>query len=532
MAPFSLTPEEPEELLPQYRQRVIERLIQTRGRSLSERSLEHLSLEELERALREALPPVRYEKGLALSDGQFIDHPEYGLGLVSSPYQLQFIDVRFRTGSYSFSGPRQEAFRQAVQQLLRLNAAEEPAAARWHVLNQLGWGREDMDSTALREQILARLSLVECCELGAWLGSQKRTLGKALSKWDEDAEGKLAAALCPGHQYYHRIAMQVMLLGQQAHDAVLADPSRALALDFLARLKAVEPLAMGFGNPFADALPRYPDSDHLPALRELHPPRYHPSMTWRGYAVAVESRQHGPGVIVGAGAGDEGVRVVFPHGEYTLRGEEPPTPREIFLERAWDAIMRDSEPAPEPVFWSLIAQLGWGRPTMDRAELARTLASKLSPLELEAMFSRLFELRSALSKHLEAWEERKGGQQIEAGDDSFSDLVCHIIGLGEAEYRKVIAKPSLAAKRARKNDYIQSFDFTFLRARQEYSVAQVEQALRQALKPVRYEPAEKLREGQPLEHPEHGLGFVLAAPEAGSVRVIFPDAERALASSG
>jgi hypothetical protein len=497
------------------------------GRTLFDLALEQYSLEALERALCEALPPVRYEPSVTLSDGQLIDHPEHGLGLVNSSYQAQFTDVDFRTGSYSFSGPSQEAFRQAVNYALGIGFDEEPEA-RWRSLTQLGWGGEPMAPDTLRERIMAMLPLMDCCAMGAWLYSLKRTLNKTLSKWDTAAGGTLAAALCPGKSHFRRIAAQVIELGRQAYEELLADPSRALEDSFVSRLKAIEPLTRGFDNPFDDARKRYPDADLLPALKKLHPERYHPSMTWKGYHKAVLSRWHGPGVVIGSGEGDEGLRVIFPHGVETLRGEEPPTPRELFLERAWDALMRLADPMPEAAFWRLVEQLGWGRTSTDISALAQELARKLSPLELEAMSGRLFDLRSALSRHLEEWEERKGKQQIQAGDDSFSDLVCHIIGLGELEYRRVLAKPQLAAKRARAGDYKESFDYVPLRARQHYSQPEVERALRQALAPARYAPTAALSLDQLIDHPEHGLGFVLAASPEGPVRVLFPDAERTL----
>jgi hypothetical protein len=498
------------------------------ARTLFDLALEQYPLEVLERALREALPPVRYEPSVVLSEGLLIDHPEHGPGLVSSmSSSLEFTDVEFRAGTASFSGPCQESFRQAMHSVLAMGSDDAPEA-RWHSLAQFGWGPGHMEPGTLRERIMATLPFRECCEMSSWMNSRLRSLNSTLSKWDTGAGGKLAAVLCPEKANFRKVSTQVMKLGREAYEAILEDPSRALEESLVSRLKAVEPQTKAFDNPFDDARKRYPDADLLPALKQLKPERYRPSMTWRGYPKAVQSRHHGPGVVVGSGEGAEGLRVVFPHGVETLRGEELPTPRELFLDRAWDALMRHATPMPEPAFWLLVDQLGWGRSSTDISALAQELARKLTPVELEAMSDRLFERRSALARHLEEWEERKGKQQIEAGDDSFSDLVCHIIGLGELEYRRVLAKPQLAAKRARARDYSESFSYVLLRARQEYALPDVERALRQVLSPVRYEPASKLTADQLIDHPQHGLGFVVAASDEAHVRVLFPDAERTL----
>jgi hypothetical protein len=154
------------------------------GRSLFEQALAQYPLEVLEGALRGALPPVRYEPSVALSDGQVIDHPEHGLGVVSSILHSNFADVRFRTGTYSFSGPREESFRQAVQFVLSGWRDDEPEESQWQVLASLGWGRERPDRGTIREQILARLSLADCCAMRYWLAALERKLISALTKWD------------------------------------------------------------------------------------------------------------------------------------------------------------------------------------------------------------------------------------------------------------------------------------------------------------------------------------------------------------
>src|SRR4051794_33456129 len=70
------------------------------------------------------------------------------------------------------------------------------------------------------------------------------------------------------------------------------------------------------------------------------------------------------------------------------------------------------------------------------------------------------EAHSRLAKRLEAWESEH--TPIEAGDDSFGDLVSHLVGLGREEYTATFADPERAASRARARDYVKSFAYVLL----------------------------------------------------------------------
>ena len=64
------------------------------------------------------------------------------------------------------------------------------------------------------------------------------------------------------------------------------------------------------------------------------------------------------------------------------------------------------------------------------------------------------ELRDVINAY-----EEKSGKSCGTGDDGFSDLCYHIVGLGETVYNATIARPQLAINRAQKNNYEESFAY-------------------------------------------------------------------------
>lgn len=118
-------------------------------------------------------------------------------------------------------------------------------------------------------------------------------------------------------------------------------------------------------------------------------------------------------------------------------------PLEDFTNRT--AAMSESE------FWKLVDELGWGRDTNYKRIKAYILKNwtKEQWAEFDKVKDKIF---NALYKRLD--REVKG-----VGDDSFSDLLEHIIGLGKREYDAVMKDPSLAQKRADKYDYKESFAY-------------------------------------------------------------------------
>jgi hypothetical protein len=112
-------------------------------------------------------------------------------------------------------------------------------------------------------------------------------------------------------------------------------------------------------------------------------------------------------------------------------------------------------------FWKVVKEIGWGTKTTDSQAVMSALLALYSPKEIDALDAFRAKGVGKLYKVVEAWEKATG-QSCELGDDGFSDLLNHIVGLGHAEYKRVLDNPQLAKKRAVKYDFTESFSYCFL----------------------------------------------------------------------
>ena len=110
-------------------------------------------------------------------------------------------------------------------------------------------------------------------------------------------------------------------------------------------------------------------------------------------------------------------------------------------------------------FWSLVEQIDWAtRSKGSTDEGKRFVLGLLSQEEAEAFRDQMQALESDLSRRFDAYAAEKG-VQYGLGDDSWSDMLSHIIGLGREEYEANLAHPSLALARANAGDYRESFHY-------------------------------------------------------------------------
>lgn len=102
-------------------------------------------------------------------------------------------------------------------------------------------------------------------------------------------------------------------------------------------------------------------------------------------------------------------------------------------------------------FWAEVAKMGWNKKgDFHRIEkmLLKTWTVKQAARMRTVFDGLMSQLYKKLDKHVDG-----------VGDDSFSDLRAHIIGLGKAEFDRVMEDPSLAQKRINANDFIESFAY-------------------------------------------------------------------------
>lgn len=124
---------------------------------------------------------------------------------------------------------------------------------------------------------------------------------------------------------------------------------------------------------------------------------------------------------------------------------------------------------PESDFWKIVDDLGWGTRTTDYKVIKKQLLRNLSPNQAASLQTTFAQMQGKLYKALTAWEENgdtwmetgKHGnpRSFGLGDDSFGDLIAHIIGMGKREFAAVLKNPQLAHDRARKNAFKESFSY-------------------------------------------------------------------------
>ena len=115
----------------------------------------------------------------------------------------------------------------------------------------------------------------------------------------------------------------------------------------------------------------------------------------------------------------------------------------------------------ETTFWAYTRLVDWRDKCQNKnkTDMAKVVFFLLLPNEddMNAYRARYAIIRKNLEKAISAWEE--DNDQLPVSDDGFDDLLNHIIGLGEEEYRKNVENPKLAFDRADHRDYVESFAY-------------------------------------------------------------------------
>lgn len=110
----------------------------------------------------------------------------------------------------------------------------------------------------------------------------------------------------------------------------------------------------------------------------------------------------------------------------------------------------------EQQFWEMVKSFNWPN---DHYDVAKARAMRTYTQDQIRAFDQEFgKKRNCVGQALRRWEQ---GHEVDyfLGDDGFSDLTCHIVGLGKEVYEASIADPSLIAKRAETCDYVESFAY-------------------------------------------------------------------------
>jgi hypothetical protein len=141
----------------------------------------------------------------------------------------------------------------------------------------------------------------------------------------------------------------------------------------------------------------------------------------------------------------------------------------------------------------------------------------LSIEECLAARNTAYDLKSRLRTRIEAWENTSD-QRISLGDDSFGDLLAHIVGLGRDEFAHVMATPKLAQERAQRGDFAENFMYVFNEAELRYEKTVIVVALQTRLPVLPWDGLTRLPlDAGLVDHQVEGLGVVETDPR----RVVF-----------
>ena len=111
----------------------------------------------------------------------------------------------------------------------------------------------------------------------------------------------------------------------------------------------------------------------------------------------------------------------------------------------------------EANFWAFVDSTGWGRRTTDYNAIKENLMSRLSPQQAKKMRGILDKKTGELRRAISQWE--RSNDDLPVSDDSYSDLLAHIVGMGRREFANNLRNPELAYERATKGDYEESFSY-------------------------------------------------------------------------
>ena len=121
----------------------------------------------------------------------------------------------------------------------------------------------------------------------------------------------------------------------------------------------------------------------------------------------------------------------------------------------------------EEIFWKAVDDMGWEANGFDYDKIGKDLEARIwaeygdQQAGEIAKSLRLFMNNPYRRLYKAVDKAARDAKAYVGGDDSFDDLLNHIIGLGKAEYDRVMENPILAVERFQRDDYRESFAYCF-----------------------------------------------------------------------
>ncbi|MFO0556032.1 MAG: DUF4240 domain-containing protein [Polyangiaceae bacterium] len=346
-------------------------------------------------------------------------------------------------------------------------------AALFGFLDAVAWPDPSPELEGLSEKVDLAVELLSREPVRAGVAKQAAfyklvsQFQRARRRWKKEG-GRLAL---PAGAYEHQLDSYAVLRGKAEYESALASLEGANALaareGFSAHCQALVNLEDAFSQWFS----ALPDAELLAFIGEIavREPRAGEELSGR----FVHHPEFGYGLVKQV-SGD-GLVVTFDEEERELIGAAAQwdDPDSVFRRDAYARAHRP--PMKEEAFWQVVAALEWARDnSVERA--GRVLADRLDLEEALSFAATRMELLGRLSARIEAWEEATGGR-VEAGDDRLRDLVNHVIGVGRDEYERTLAEPHLAAERALRRDFKESFAYVEQAAWELRSIDEIRRVL-------------------------------------------------------
>jgi hypothetical protein len=114
----------------------------------------------------------------------------------------------------------------------------------------------------------------------------------------------------------------------------------------------------------------------------------------------------------------------------------------------------------EDQFWAEVERIGWKdkNPKKFYKKIELDLLTRWDNEFIENFRNHMSTFTSKLSRAIERVEHSEG-VSCGCGDDGFSDLIHHVVGLGRETFERELADPMLAIKRGKEYRYVESFSY-------------------------------------------------------------------------
>lgn len=117
-------------------------------------------------------------------------------------------------------------------------------------------------------------------------------------------------------------------------------------------------------------------------------------------------------------------------------------------------------------YWNEVAQMGWGKSSVNYEALSREYHAKWGKRKMQAVRRFVGKQVSALYTRIKEWEKVHDRVLSIYSDDGFNDVCYHVVGLGEESFKAAMDNPVLVEKQynskyGNKAGYTESFAYAF-----------------------------------------------------------------------